>query len=83
MPALKISGQAVKVNYQPQTDFDFGERYELNKEVDLAPYINKNGWGLSTFAKYTLTNAEGQELVRALITPKVAAKSLSSPRTRA
>ena len=64
MPALKISGQAVKVNYQPQTDFDFGERYELNKEVDLAPYINKNGWGLSTFAKYTLTNAEGQELVK-------------------
>lgn len=62
MPSPKINGQTVKVNYQPQADFQLAESYDLNTEIDLSSYINKNGWGLTTFPKYTLTNAEGKEL---------------------
>lgn len=63
MPAQKINGKVVTVNYQPMDDYKLVERIELNKELDIAPYIVKNGWGLANYPKYHFTNADGQELV--------------------
>lgn len=65
MPALKYGGQDVKVNYKPQEDFVLTTKaYKLDEQIDLSEYINRNGWDISNYAEYALTDRTGYELVK-------------------
>lgn len=65
MPALKFGGHDVNVNYKPQQDYVLTTKaYNLNEQIDLSEYITRNGWGISNYPEYTLTDKTGYELVK-------------------